>query len=182
MEGASLASRGCERWFGLGFDPGQNGPQLQFHLAKLGVSFRQKRTKCHQARDCWWPTCLFISVLPFYFLIWDGRSTGTKTVRHQHITLLSVNCPHLHLPLGGSIIAPSTFPTFCCSQLPSEVGRVSFPSRLSELLRLGRVLKNCSARRALGDFASPRQPLSQHGPSPSLISNLEGKAKVEFFL
>lgn len=55
--------------------------------------FRQKTAQISQARDCWWLSCLLISGLPFYFLTWDGRSTGTKTVRCQHTILLSVDSP-----------------------------------------------------------------------------------------
>lgn len=54
---------------------------------------------------------------------------------------------------------------------PSPVGEAN--------LQLGRARKNCSPQN--GDLSCLRLPFSRHSPFPSLISNPEGKAKVEFF-
>lgn len=64
-----------------------------FILQSWEFLFRQKTAQMGQARGCWWLSCLFTSGLPFYFLIWDGRSTGTKPVRCRHTILLSINSP-----------------------------------------------------------------------------------------
>lgn len=112
---------------------------------------------------------LFISVFIAVLLFNLGWSFNRNTKRQcQDRTVLVVNSPFCIFHLA--VLSPSRFPTW---RSPAEVGRSPLPLRPRELLRL---------RERLGTLPAPGQPLRQHSPSLSLISNPEGKARVEFFL